>query len=61
MVEHTCHKCGKIFNKKSTYSNHIKRKTSCVPESNVIIDMQNDIKELKNQIIILTKILNNNL
>ena len=30
MVQYTCEKCGKIFNKKFNYESHMKRKTSCV-------------------------------
>ena len=30
MVEHKCDRCNKLFNKKSSYDNHLKRKNPCV-------------------------------
>lgn len=58
MVSHTCQKCGKIFDKKSTYVYHIGRKLSCIPESNKIDTMDTklklqdvQIKELQEQMV----------
>jgi succinate dehydrogenase flavin-adding protein (antitoxin of CptAB toxin-antitoxin module) len=30
MVEHICEKCNKIFTKKSTFNDHVKRKNTCI-------------------------------
>lgn len=42
MKEYTCVKCSKIFNRKSTYDNHINRKTPC--------DMTHSTKELAEKV-----------
>ena len=34
MVEYTCERCLKVFNKKSTYVNHTKRKYKCILKLN---------------------------
>jgi DNA-directed RNA polymerase subunit RPC12/RpoP len=53
MVEHKCKKCGRIFNRKSTYDNHMKRKNPCVPNrkqtSPRISDSKIEITEYKCQ------------
>lgn len=55
MVEHVCEKCNKSFNKKSTYINHLKRKTSCVAyeikELNELKVLVNELKLQINQLI----------
>jgi hypothetical protein len=44
MVNHECNKCGRIFNKKSTYINHVEnKKKPCIP---ILINIEKNI--LKN-------------
>jgi hypothetical protein len=42
MVEYTCEKCGKMWNRKSVYQQHLKRKKPCI-----VIDEAND--DIKNK------------
>lgn len=35
MVEYTCHKCNKIFDRKSNYETHINRKKPCIAQKEV--------------------------
>ena len=35
---YTCEKCGKVFNQKGHYTNHLNRKTPCKPIENKIIE-----------------------
>lgn len=41
MVNHTCPKCFKVFDKKSTYQYHINKKFSCVQNQYINIEPQN--------------------
>ena len=55
MVEHICKKCGKKFDKKSTYVYHINRKISCISDQNRIEMLENRIEELEQMMKTLLK------
>jgi len=46
MVEHTCLNCGEVFNKKSTYNNHINRKNPCKKNFDFCVEIKknNDVE-----------------
>ena len=46
MVEHICIKCGKIFDRKSTYNYHINRKNPCIPSN----PLQKRVEQLEIQV-----------
>ena len=59
MVEYKCENCGKIWNHKSTYTNHLNRKTPCKKLDDVmsrkfellmekIAELEKEVKESKN-------------
>lgn len=39
---YNCEKCGKDFNQKSHYDAHINKKTTCIIESKVIVEVKNE-------------------
>jgi DNA-directed RNA polymerase subunit RPC12/RpoP len=47
MVEYICEKCGKKFDRKSSWLSHSKRKISCVAEESEITLLKKEIAELK--------------
>ena len=57
MVKYICDKCGREFDRKSTYDFHINRKFSCIKESNEIVFTYTELKEeynkLQNKFIII--------
>ena len=48
MVEHICTKCNKIFTKKSSYNQHINRKTQCTEQIGTI-DSDNNVCSVCNK------------
>lgn len=58
MVEHKCSKCLKVFDRKSSYDNHLNRKTSCVKSESAkfdklkkVIDENNELKKTTEKIL----------
>ena len=52
MVLHTCNKCNKVFNKKSTYINHLNKKFSCIQNKSLqAVGRNNVIKSTSKSII----------
>ena len=50
MVEYTCIKCNKIFDKKDNFNRHMDRKYSCIPRDDQITKFK---KELETRIELL--------
>lgn len=51
MVQFICDKCHKIFDKKSTYKNHLNRKTPCAPSGTRVDKIEEENKILNKKII----------
>lgn len=50
MVHFICDKCHKIFDKKSTYQNHLKRKNPCAPSGTRIDKLEEIVESQKEKI-----------